>query len=107
MLKQDLQGVEMVSKASIVTDNNDEWMLKYYVKMNANDEGVNFYGLGIEKSTPDGVLIEREETDALTESRETAFAMAQAFAKGTVLPAFLLEMVDECYSQFMDSALPI
>ncbi|MCL2217692.1 MAG: hypothetical protein FWB91_11835 [Defluviitaleaceae bacterium] len=86
--------VEFVAKASILTDCGTEWVLEYFVE---NHDG-QFYSLRVDKSTPDGVLVEREETPAMTENHEEAMAMAEAFAQGSVPPVVLLEMADEWHS---------
>jgi len=86
---------EHLTRATIVTDKGDKWLLDYYIQTYEGRGGHEIYGLKINKSTPDGVLIESEETFATTETYAEVVAMAKAFAKGTVPPVVLLEMVDE------------
>ncbi|MCL2373523.1 MAG: DUF6514 family protein [Defluviitaleaceae bacterium] len=89
MREQHLQG------AVIENDEGQKWLLDYYVQTYEGLGGMELYGLKINKSTLDGVLIETEETFATSETYEEALAMAEAFARGTVPPVVLLEMVDE------------
>ena len=88
-------NVEKVGVATIRQDSGDEWVLEYYLQCYEGLGGEQLYSLRIDKSTPDGVLAEREETFALTESYKSAFEMAVAFYRGTVPPSVLLEMADE------------
>jgi len=90
---------EWVAKAEIRTKSGENWVLNYYLQNFDGENGEKFYGLRIDKSTPDGVLDEREETLAITESYEEAMIMAKAFAKGSVPPVTLLEMTDEWHSE--------
>lgn len=85
---------ESISKVKIVQDDGTEWLLEYFLQTCKRPGEDVFYGLKVEKSTTDGVLVEREET-FVTESYDEAVAMVTAFAKGTVPPRVLFEMVDE------------
>ena len=83
-----------VSSATIRQEDGQEWLLEYYLQT-IESPGGTIFGLRVDKSTLDGVLVEREETSATTEYEEQALAMIHAFAKGTVPPSVLLEMVDD------------
>jgi hypothetical protein len=87
---------EWIAKAEITTEGGESWALNYYIKNFECEDGEGqYFGLRVDKSTPEGVLIESEETMAITDSYEEALAMANAFAKGSVPPVTLLEMVDD------------
>ena len=100
---------EWIASAEIRAESDVQWILDYYLqRFESNDEGENsaeLYGIRIDKSTPEGVLHEREKTPAITECRDEAIAMARQFAKGTVPPATLLEMVDECIDDVAEATL--
>jgi len=93
-----VQQNEWVAAAEIQTESGENWALNYYVQ-EFSGEDEQFFGLRIDKSTPEGVLHESEETLAITDSHAKAVAMAQFFAKGSVTPIVLLEMVDEWQSE--------
>ena len=86
-----------VTQAIIRPDEGGSLLLEYFLRLWTGQEDEVLYGLRVDKRSPDGVLIEREETPALTGSIEEATALAKRFAKGTVPPCVLLEMVDEWY----------
>ena|GEM_PF-1293513 len=106
------QCCEWVVKAEMHTESNGVWILDYYLltffteaeaenegEIGENDAPVRFYGLRVDKSTPDGTVHESEETPAITESHEAALALIHAFAKGSVPPVTLIEMADEWLPQ--------
>jgi hypothetical protein len=95
---QTLQN-EWAATAEIQPESGENWILEYFLQEIQNEEGEKFYGLRIDKNTPEGMLYEREETPAITDSREEALRMAKAFARGSVTPATLLEMADEWVSE--------
>ena len=90
---------EWVSSAEYQTESGENRVLNYFLKHFCGEGGETLYGLKIDKSTPEGVLCESEETFALTECRDDALIMAKAFAKGSVPPVTLLEMADEWQSE--------
>jgi len=90
---------EWVANAEYQNSKNERWILNYFLQISEGENGENLYGLRIDKSTPEGVLCESEETFAVTESRDDALTMANAFAKGIVQPVTLLEMADEWQSE--------
>ena len=94
-----------ITQTTIQPDDGELLKLEYYLCRLIGSEGEALYGLRVDKRHTDGRLIEREETPALTGSLEDAMAMAEVFAKGTVPPSVLLEMVDEWYSTFFTSNL--
>ena len=89
---------ESVAKTTIQTDSGEKWALEYFLQIWR--DGSEFFGLRVEKSTLEGVIVEREETPAITDSRQSAMDIAKAFAAGSVPPSVLLEMVDEWCSDF-------
>ena len=91
MIKQ--VSCENVARATICTDDGMEWVLEYFLQNKGDDSGL--LGLRVDKSTPDGVLVERCETAGLTPCRDTIMKMVDAFAKGTVPPSVLMEMTAE------------
>ena len=97
MQKQVLRGLheEHVANETIRYDDGTEWLLGYYLQTFECPGGETLYGLKVDKSTPDGVLVESEETFATTDNKDEALAMVEAFARGTVPPSVLLELVDE------------
>ncbi|MCL1843135.1 MAG: DUF6514 family protein [Defluviitaleaceae bacterium] len=104
MLRQTAQN-EWVANAEIRLESGETWVLNYYIQSVNSGEGITLYGLKIEKSTPEGVLFESEETGSITESYDEALIMAKAFAKGSVPPVVLLEMADEWYSEIEENSL--
>jgi len=84
---------EHIANATIQQDDGAEWQLDYYLQIYDGTE--TLYGLRVNKSTLEGVLVDSEETFATTDNKDEALAMAEAFARGTVPPSVLLEMVDE------------
>ena len=98
MLKQTSQVSEVIAKKAIQTDSGVDLVLEYSLHSRKGEEGEMLYSLEIKKSTPDGVLLERETTAAITNNRETALTAANAFAHGTVLPASLLEIADDYFT---------
>jgi hypothetical protein len=104
LMSQVLLTDEWVAKADLQAENGENWVLDYYLQSSTTEEGETIFGLRVDKSTPGGVLEEREETPAVTNNRDTALEMAKAFAKGGVSPVVLLEMVDDWL--FQPSLLP-
>jgi len=90
---------ERVTEVTIRHDNGTQWIFVYYLQTITTDRGEHFYALRVDKLSRDGVLLDREETYALTDSRKEALDMVKAFARGTVPPSVLLEMADEWISQ--------
>ena len=84
---------EHVASATIQQDDGTIWQLNYYLQIYDGVEPL--YGLRIDKCTLEGVLADSEETFATTDNKDEALAMVEAFAKGTVTPSVLLEMVDD------------
>ncbi|MDR0271977.1 MAG: hypothetical protein LBI27_01475, partial [Clostridiales bacterium] len=56
-----------IAKAELQTESGN-FILDYYLQSFGGENGEKFYGLRIDKSTPEGVLEEREETFAITEN---------------------------------------
>ena len=98
LMNQLMSHDEWITKAELRNEDGDTWVLNYYLQSFAGENSQTAYGLRIDKSTPDGVLCEREETLAITENLEELQIMAKAFAKGSVPPVTLLEMADDWHS---------
>jgi len=94
-----------VAQVSFLADCGTEWILEYFLQEYESEESNKVFGVRVNKSTPDGVLVETEETPAISDVREEVLAMAKAFAKGTVPPVTLLEIADEWHSEHL--MLPI
>jgi len=94
-----------IAQTTIQPDDGEQVGLEYYLCQQVGVEGETLYSLRVDKRHMNGGLIEREETPALTGSLTDATAMAEAFARGTVPPSVLLEMVDEWYTTFFSSNL--
>jgi hypothetical protein len=94
---------EWISKAELKAESGESWVLDYYLQKFNGSEGKQCYGLRVEKSSLEGELLEHEETRAITENREAALAMTEAFAKGSVPPVTLLEMADEWLSEYSET----
>ena len=92
----------LIAQTTIRPDEGEALALEYFVCMQTGSEDEVLYGLRVDKRHPDGGLIEREETPALTGSLAEAKTLAETFAAGSVPPCVLLEMVDEWY----ESSLP-
>ena len=90
-----------ITQAKVTTDNEKTLVLEYSLRCINGSGGGELYGLRVDKRSPTGALLEREETPALTDSRVEAIALAEAFAAGTVPPCVLLEMVDEWHGVFI------
>ena len=91
---QDMQQ-ECIASNRLELETGQKWLLHYYLQSVETRGDNTLYGIKVEKSTLDGVLVESEETFATTESRDEALAMIEAFSRGTVPPSVLLEMVDD------------
>jgi len=84
---------DSIAKATIRTDDGEEWVLEYFLQTKGDSS--EFFGLRVDKSTPDGVLVERSETAAISKCRDTVMTMINAFSKGSVPPSVLPEMTEE------------
>ena len=93
---------ECVTQSAIHQDNGESWNLVYHLHFGTTEDGLEIYGLRIDKVGANGLVTESETTPAFTASKDEALAMARAFAAGTVPPCVLLEMADE----WLNSALP-
>jgi hypothetical protein len=105
-MSQEVLKDEKVASAEITTESGEQWILHYFLQSFDGENGEEYFGIRIDKSTPEGVLEEREETPAITENREAALHMAKAFAKGSVPPVVLLEMTDEWFSEVENALMP-
>lgn len=94
-----------VAQASILPDSGEQLILEYYIRQYTGAEDEILYGLRVDKRSTEGVLIEREETPALTGSLQEATSLAERFAAGTVPPCTLLELVDEWHEAELPSSV--
>lgn len=92
-------STELVTEETIRHENGTQSIFVYYLQTIRTEKDEYFYALRVDKLSRDGILLEREETYALTDSKPQALAMAQAFARGTVPPSVLMEMADEWLMQ--------
>jgi len=90
-----LRTTERISEATVQNDSGVQWIFVYFLQTITTERNEHFYALRVDKLSRDGILLEREETCAFTDSKEDALAMAGAFARGSVPPGVLLEMTDE------------
>jgi hypothetical protein len=97
-MSQHISHDELVSTAQLRTESGENWILHYFLQVFEGENG-GMFGLRIDKTATDNTLFEREETGAITESRDEALIMAKAFAKGSVPPVTLLEMADDWASE--------
>ena len=96
--------LEAVAQAIICPDNSEAMTLEYFLRKLTDPDGEIAYGLRVDKRQQKGVLVEREETTALTRSLADITAMAKAFAAGSVPPCVLIEMVDEWHEVMFEKA---
>ena len=94
-MQQRNTGDIAIAKVAFHPPGSDILSLEYTLFQVTGEEGEPLYALRVEKRDASSTLLEREETRGLTGSLEDATVMAKAFAKGTVPPCVLQEMVDE------------
>ncbi|MCL2356115.1 MAG: DUF6514 family protein [Defluviitaleaceae bacterium] len=91
--------MQKIAEKSMSADTGEAWILSYFVQTFTKDDGEEYYGLRVEKRRDSETEIEEaEETGGITECRDEIFAIAQAFAEGTVPPLTLLEIADDWMS---------
>ena len=90
-----MRKTERITEVTVKHENGTQWVLVYYLQIIPSKAEGDLYALRVDKISRDGILLERAETYALTDSRQEALLMLNAFASGTVLPSVLLEMADE------------
>ena len=88
-----------IAQAVIYPEDSEAMTLEYFVRQMAGSDQESLYGLRVDKRNPTGALVEREETPALSASSESVTKVAKVFAKGTVPPCTLIEMVDEWFDK--------
>jgi len=87
-----------VATATMETDNGVTWLLEYYLQTYESSDGVELYGVKVDKLGGDGTLKESSETFAITDEHGKAQEILTFLAKGSVPPCVLVEMVDEWFS---------
>jgi len=90
-------NVIAVANSTVQPESGEEMTLEYFLCQHIGPEGEMLYSLRVDMRRPGGDLVESEETNALTGSKEEATVLAEAFAAGTVMPYVLLEMVEEWF----------
>lgn len=98
-MRNQVHLTERVAEAVIQPSDGENYILVYFVQTLPTLHDGDVYALRVDKLSRDGVQLEREETCAVTSSKNEALTMARAFARGTVPPCVLLEMADEWLSQ--------
>ena len=86
-----------VARACIFLDEGELISLEYYLRCYTSPIGATMYGVRIDKRYPEGNLIERDETAALSASFADMLELVKTFAKGTVMPSTLHDMVEEWF----------
>ena len=99
-------NITFVSQETICHENRGALTLEYYLRGHTGPDGETQYGMRIDMRNPDGELLERDETTGLSTSIADVAELAKAFAKGTVEPSFLHEMVEECFCQETKKFMP-
>ncbi|MCL2405974.1 MAG: DUF6514 family protein [Defluviitaleaceae bacterium] len=90
-------NINLIAKATVQPDEGGQLALEYFLRCYTGPEGEALYGMRIDMRNPSGNLIEREETKALSGSKEDITVLVEAFAEGTVMPCTLHEMVEEWF----------
>jgi hypothetical protein len=91
--------LELMESIWIAQEQAAGFILTYYLVPYRRQSGTTVYALRVEKSSPEGVLLEHEATPPVMDDIAEALRMAGAFAAGTVPPSTLLEMADDYLSQ--------
>jgi len=86
-----------VAQETIQPDDGDLLALDYYLRLYTGPEGETLYGIRLDMRYPGGDLIEREETEGLSSCMEDITILAEAFARGAVVPYVLHEMVEDSF----------
>jgi negative regulator of sigma E activity len=90
-----MRTTERITEVTVQHENGTQWVFVYYLQIIHSKVEGDLYALRVDKLSRDGILLERAETYALTDSRQEALTMVNAFAKGTVPPSVLNEVADE------------
>jgi negative regulator of sigma E activity len=90
-----MRTTERITEVTVRHENGTEWIFVYYLQVIPSYDEGDLFAMRVDKLSRDGILLEKQETYALTASRREAMAMVNAFAKGTVPPSVLMEMADE------------
>jgi len=97
-MKPESKGLSPAAKAEMVVDEKVRWVLDYYVQSYQSSDGVDLYGIKVDKLDDEGIVVESSETFAITDDKNKAMSMLSFLANGSVPPCVLLEMVDEWFS---------
>ena len=84
-----------VANMTVYPEDGMRFVLEYSLRHTTGPEGENFFALKVDKSHPNGFLIESEDAPLCTGSLDQALLLAERFAAGAVMPCVLQEMVDE------------
>lgn len=93
------QQIISISQELIHPEDGNPLTLEYFLVGTTGQEGETLYKLRVDMRNPGGDLLEREETRPFTGSLQEATALAETFAKGTVTPCVLQEMMEEWFEE--------
>lgn len=90
--------VNLIGEKRVLVDDEKEMILGYYLIKEpskvVNDEDVNnLYGIRIQKQF--GGIVESEEVQALSYSKEVVLQLIETLMEYTVTPMTLVEVVDD------------
>jgi len=86
---------EMLTNVNVQNEDGKCWLMKYYLRTIVGEGGKHFYALRVDQCDEAGTTEQTDATPAFTSSLDEAKALAERFARGTVMPCVLLEMVDD------------
>jgi uncharacterized protein (DUF2267 family) len=94
-----MKRFSLIGERNVKLENQMEMVLKYYLvegpskEQGDMDRSIFLYGIKIEKQF--GRIVESEEVEALSYSKEVVLQLIQKLIECTVTPITLVEVVDE------------
>ena len=94
-----MKRIDLIGERNVELEDQREMVLNYYLieepsKANGDMNSMNFlYGIKIEKQF--GGIVESEEVEALSYSKEVVLQLINTLMECTVTPMTLIEVVDE------------
>lgn len=92
-----MRHVNLIGEKQVLVDDEKMMILSYYLiedSSKVKDEQVNnLYGIRIQKQF--GGIVESEEVEALSYSKEVVLQLIETLMEFTVTPMTLVEVVDE------------
>lgn len=92
-----MKHVNLIGEKQVLVDDEKMMILSYYLieeSSKVKDEQVNnLYGIRIQKQF--GGIVESEEVEALSYSKEVVLQLIETLMEFTVTPMTLVEVVDE------------